>query len=203
MRTVLLAALLVPASAAARPTLALRLAFAPALGEVARYVPMSEAVQAQVPLQADALWRLGPFAAGAYASYGIGQVPSDVCGAGASCSAAAIRAGAQGLRAFSPLWREGPIPWAGAGLGWEWASQRRERLGAETETTWNGPEAVLQAGAEWALGARLAVGPFVQLAAGRYLDVSVDTGEASASARIGDRAFHGWIHVGVRGALGL
>jgi hypothetical protein len=202
MRAFLLAALLLPAAALAQPTLSLRLAYAPALGSVAAHLPMSDAMRSQVPIQGDALWRLGAVAAGVYASYGIGQVPPEVCGAGADCAASAIRAGIEGLSTLR-LWRGGPTPWVGAGLGWEWATQRRERLGARTRTTWSGPEGLLQAGAEWRLGERLAVGPFALLALGRYTRVSLDTTEASASASIGDRALHAWIHVGVRGTVDL
>ncbi len=203
MRPLLVAALLLPMAASARPTLALRLAYAPAVGSLAGSVPISDAMRSQVPLQADALWPLRPeLAAGLYASWGPGQVPSRACGAGASCSAAATRAGLQGLRTFARS-SFGATPWAGAALGWEWASQRRERLGVETTARWNGPELALQGGAQWTLGRRFGLGPFLLLGAGRYERMSLETPEASASAAIADRAVHAWVHVGVRGSVDL
>jgi hypothetical protein len=172
------------------------------VGSAADLVPMAEAIQWQVPLQADALWSRGAIAAGAYGSWGAGQVGGHACTEGASCTAQAIRAGAQGLWTF-PQWRSGAAPWVGAGLGWEWASQRRERLGAATTTRWDGPELALQGGAGWRVRGRFAVGPFVLLGLGRFASVSVETPEASASEPIPDRAVHAWIHLGVRGTIDL
>jgi hypothetical protein len=200
-RALLLAALLLPAAARARPSAALRLAFAPALGDVVEAVPMSDAMRSQVPLQLDLLWRVGAFSAGAYASWGLGQ--GGTCGSGASCSASVLRAGVEGLYALAPFGRAAIVPWAGLGLGWEWASRSRERLGNETSWTWSGAELALQGGAEWPLAGRFSLGPFVQLALGRYGRVSLDTPEGSASAEVGSKAVHAFIHVGVRGKVDL
>lgn len=202
-RALLLAALLLPASARAGPGAALRLAYAPAIGDVADAVPMSDAMRSQVPLQLDLLWREGPLSAGAYASWGLGQVAGATCGSGASCSASGIRVGAEALYAFAPFGQAGIVPWAGLGLGWEWATRRRERLGSEVSWTWSGWELALQGGAEWPLAGRFAVGPFAQLAIGRYARVALDTPEESASAGIGDGATHAFLHVGVRGRIDL
>jgi hypothetical protein len=101
-------------------------------------------------------------------------------------------------------WELGAAPWLGAGLGWEWASQRRERLGAATTTSWNGPEVAAQGGLEWRVWRReLGVGPFVLFGLGRYQRVSVDTGQGSASEDILNHAAHGWLQLGVRGTWGF
>jgi len=198
-RALLLAAVLLPAVAQAGATAALRLAYAPALGDLARGVPISDAMTSQVPLQLDLLWRHGRLSAGAYGSWGLGQVAADVCGgSGASCSASALRAGVQGLWAAEPFGDARIVPWAGLGLGWEWAFQRRERLGSRVSWTWSGAELALQGGAEWPLGNRFGIGPFLLLGFGRYEDVAVETQSSSASASIGSRAVHVWIHVGAR-----
>lgn len=196
------AALLAASIARAQPTVALRLAYAPALGSAAREVPMSEVTRAQVPIQVDALWRFGAASAGVYGSWGPGQVPSSQCRDGASCSASALSLGLQAqyaLRAFGP----GIVPWSGLGVGWERARHRDERLGSEAVFTWSGFEVLLQAGAELPLGHGFSVGPFAQLAIGRYGDVALDTHEASVSAAIDERAFHAFLHLGVRGKLDL
>jgi hypothetical protein len=203
MRAVLLVALVVPAAAAAQRgvgvELGLRLAWAPAVGSAAEHVPMSEAIAWQVPIQADVLWTAERFAAGVYGSWGPGGVSGGACADGASCSAQVVRAGAQVLWRFS-RWSFGAAPWLGGGLGWEWASQRRERLGAASTTSWNGPELALQGGADWRLGERFGGGPFVLVGAGRYERVSVETPRDAGSADIADRSVHGWIQLGVRGS---
>lgn len=194
------ALLLLPAAPRAGPTLGLRVAWAPAIGSAADLVPMSEEIPWQAPVQAEVLWRSGEAAVGLYGSWGPGGAGS--CGDGASCSAQAIRAGAQGLWDFRPG-RLGAAPWVGAAFGWEWAWHRRDRLGAETTRSWSGPEAALQAGLAWEVGDRLTFGPFVLLGAGRYARLAVETPEASASGSIVNAALHAWVHLGVRGTLEL
>lgn len=206
MRILLAAAalLLAAGASAADPAvqLGLRLAWAPAVGSAAASVPMSEAVQWHVPIQAEAAWSAGGFAAGGYASWGPGQVGAQGCGDGASCSAQVIRAGAQALWTF-PRTRYGFAPWTGGGLGWEWASHRRERLGAATTTSWNGPELGVQGGAAWRVADRFAVGPFLLVGLGWYERVAIETPEAFGSGSIADRAVHVWFHLGVRGTVEL
>lgn len=195
------AALALPSGVRAQPTAALRLSYAPALGDLARGVPMSDKLISHVPLQLDLLWRSGPFSAGAYGSWGLGQVSSDACGAGASCSASVVRAGVQGLYAFGPFGGSRIVPWAGLGLGWEWAFQSRERLGSRTSWTWSGAELALQGGAEWPIAGRFALGPVLLLGFGRYAREALDTSVASGSAAIDAKAVHVWIHAGVRGRV--
>jgi hypothetical protein len=197
-----LAALLLPAAPSAQPTAALRLAYAPALGDLARGVPMSDAMSSQIPLQLDVLWRFGAISAGAYGSWGLGQASGQACKEpGASCSASVVRVGAQGLWTLEPLGEARILPWAGLGLGWEWAFQRSERLGARTSDTWSGAEVAVQGGAEWPFAGRFGLGPFVLVGGGRYVRQALDTSADSGSANIGTKAVHVWIHVGVRGRV--
>jgi hypothetical protein len=202
-RALLVALFLSPAVARAQPTAALRLSFAPALGDLSRGVPMSDAMGSQLPVQLDGLWRLGPASVGVYASWGLGFVSDGACGSGADCSASGIRVGVQGLWAFAPLGAARVVPWGGLGLGWEWAFQERERLGSRTSWRWSGPELALQGGAEWPLAGRFGLGPFAQIALGRYGTVALDTSAGSASADLDTRAVHAWIQVGVRGRIDL
>ena len=203
-RPLLVAALvLLPLAARARPTAAVRLAWAPVIGNVSRGIPMTDAMGAQIPVQLDGLWRIGPASVGVYASWGLGLVSSGACGAGADCSASGVRLGVQGHWALRPIGEARIVPWGGMGLGWEWAFQTRERLGSRTSWRWSGPELALQGGAEWPLAGRFGLGPFVQLAFGRYGRVSLDTSAASASADIDTRAVHAWVQLGVRGRIDL
>ncbi|HET8538367.1 MAG TPA: hypothetical protein VFL83_00715 [Anaeromyxobacter sp.] len=203
MRTLVVAALLLPAAAAAQRgvgiELGLRLAYAPSLGNAAGLVPMSEAVDVQVPIQLDAAWATETFGAGTYVSWAPGQAGAQGCTDGASCSAQVTRAGVQAIWKVREASLGGAMPWLGGGLGWEWASHRRERLGAATTTRWNGPELSLQGGAAWRAGERFTVGPYLLVGVGWYERVTIETAESSGSGSLGDRAVHGWIHVGVRG----
>ncbi len=204
-----LAAVLPASAAGTGPTFGLRLAGAAPAGDAAAHVPTSEEVRWHVPIQGDALWRLpwgapaprAGLSAGIYGSWGPGGGGTAVCADGASCSARTVRLGAQALWRFAP-WLLGASPWVGAGAGWEWTSDRRERLDAATTTSWSGPELSIQGGAAWSLwDRRLALGPFALVGIGRYSRVSVETPVESASASIADRAVHAWIHLGVRGTF--
>jgi hypothetical protein len=181
------------------PVLGLRLAWARSFGSVAADVPTDDAVSGQIPLQLDALWSFPELAAGLYASYGVAGVGN----CAGSCSGSVWRVGLQAARFFGPRGR-GPEPWLGISAGYEWAEERRARAGRAVETTWRGFELLAaQGGVEWRVGPRVAVGPFLLAGAGRYAAVDMDTGFDTASAEIPEKAFHYWIHVGVRARLAL
>ncbi len=200
MRSLLLAALLLPTAAAARPTLALRIGYAAASGDAAEETPMEEVAKSAVPIQLDALYRFGPhFAAGLYFSYGFGglnQEISDRCDAlGADCSVSGVRLGAQGTYTFTQL-SQRFAPWAGVGVGYEWVNGSVSRGGLSTTQRVTGWEIVnLQAGADFVVRPRFAVGPYVQLSIGRF--TAVDGND------IADKAMHEWLNFGVRGRFDL
>jgi hypothetical protein len=203
-----LASLLLPAAAEAAspvtPVVGLRVAFAPAMGDVTPDLSLSSVAAWQLPIQLDAGVRFGRITAGAYGAWALAGVGNASCGAGSSCSASALRLGAQGAYSFHPLQGlAGVAPWAGVALGWERLSHARERLGSRLERTYSGFEGSIQGGGEWAVAGRFAVGPFLQLSIGRYGSMSLDTPEASASADLTSRATHLWLQLGVRGTLSL
>lgn len=178
------------------PVLALRLAVASAAGSAARDVPVSDAVPLQFPVQLDALWRFGHAAAGAYASWG--RARSGACDG--SC-ASVTRAGLQATWTFAP-WG-GAEPWAGAGAGYEWATERASAPGGG-RTFWRGFEVLAaQGGLEWRVAPAVALGPFLLAAAGRYARFGVETGYDSASAELAHKAVHVWFHAGVRARLAI
>lgn len=197
----LLAALAVPAAARAGPAIVLRGGWAPSFGEAVETVPMAETVRWQLPLQVDALWREGPLAAGAYASYGVGIAGG--CDPDARCTASSWRVGAEATWTFRAS-HPGLEPWVGAGAGYEWTTRRSERAGAETEWAYRGVElASLQGGADFRVGRRIAVGPFALLSIGRYQRVRLDTPVEEGSREIGGKSFHGWLEIGLRGTFDL
>src|SRR5512138_798151 len=147
MRALLLAtALLLPSAVRAQPSLSLRLGYAPSLGSAAEALPMSAIAVGQFPLQADALWRFGPLAAGGYASYGLGL--ADGCDAGVHCSASSVRLGVEATWTFRPP--SGSFDaWGGAGVGYEWTTRRRARAGSHVESAYRGIEILsLQGGVD-------------------------------------------------------
>lgn len=193
--TVVLAALAVPSLSHAQVSLGLRLGFAPAGGDVIKDVKLSDGVKSQIPIQLDALYRLNQnIGVGGYFSYGFGQVASNACAPGASCSASIMRLGLQGTYTLDPMGQLSP--WAGVGFGYEWG-RLKDDTGSATLRGWELLN--LQLGADYAVAPQLAVGPYVGLSIGQYS--SVDSGGASAS--IPDKATHEWFQVGVRGKFDL
>lgn len=203
----LLVLVLGAARARAEPVLAVRLGVAQAVGSAVADVSIADTVPLQLPVQLDGLWRLpvslgqgrGTLDAGAYGSWGPAWVGR--CRAGQSCSASVARLGLQALWTF--VTAGGAQPWLGVASGYEWAREERSRAGTVT-TTYRGFEPLAaQGGIEWRVGRRLALGPYGLLALGRYSRVSLDTGLASATAELPDKAIHAWVHAGVRARLVL
>lgn len=201
MRSLLVAtALLLPSAAGAQPSLSLRLGYAPSLGSAAAALPMSQVVGAQFPLQADALWRIGRLALGAYASWGPGV--AGACDPGARCGASSTRLGLEGTVSFRPA-SASFDGWAGAGVGYEWTARRRRFAGSEVEWGYRGPEASLQGGADLLRRGRAAFGPFLLVALGRYTRLSLDTPVESGGGEIAGKRIHAWIEIGFRAKLDL
>lgn len=181
---------------AAEPELALRLGVARAVGSAVANVPISDTVPLQFPIQLDALTREGPFAFGAYGSWS--PALAGKC-ADASCSAWVARLGFQATWTFTT--QGGSEPWIGLATGYEWARENRKRGGTVT-TTWSGFEPIaIQGGVEWRVAPWLALGPYGLVGAGRYASYSVDTGYEEADTAIPEKAFHVWLHLGVRGRV--
>jgi hypothetical protein len=195
------AALLLPLAAGAQPALSLRLGYASPFGSAADALPMSQVVRGQIPIQADALFRLGSLAAGAYASWGPGFAGG--CDRGARCTASSLRLGVEGIFTFRPPSASFDA-WGGAGFGYEWTTRRRDGAGGEVEWTYRGWEWFsLQGGADVLRAGRAAFGPFVLLAVGRYGRLAVDTPAASGGGVIAGGRFHAWLELGVRAKLDL
>ncbi len=178
------------------PVFALRAGWASSLGDAAANVSMSETVRSLIPVQLDVLLGRGPLAAGAYASYGAGTAGG--CDPGAQCTASSYRVGAEATWTFSGI-RAQFEPWAGAGVGYEWAMRESERGGSEVER-YRGMELLsLQGGADFLLHRHLALGAFVLVSLGRYSRYSLETPVESSSREIADKSVHAWLEVGVRG----
>lgn len=201
-------ALLVPTASSAQMSLGLRLGYAPAMGDAVKDGKMSDGVKSQIPIQVDATYKVAPnVAVGGYLSYGFGQLGGDVkdiCDGtpGVSCSASVVRLGVQGIYSFAPV--NGFLPWAGAGIGYEWGSYKMKGGGEEATIGASGFELLnLQVGGDYQVSPQLAVGPFVSLSFNQYSRTTTDTPLATTSDSISDKGIHEWLQFGIRGKFDL
>ena len=61
----------------------------------------------------------------------------------------------------------------------------------------------LQAGADFELAGGVGIGPFVSCSVGQYSGLAVDPNPIGQPEDIPDKAFHGWLVLGVHTAFGL
>jgi hypothetical protein len=198
------AVLATPFASNAQVSLGLRLGYGLPMGEAQKGADLADGVKGQIPVQVDAMYRFTPnLSAGAYLSYGFGQVGDELdeaCDApGVDCSTSGMRLGAQAAFTFAQPTAK-LAPWLGAGLGWEWGKLSREAGGVDGSITYSGLEASLQGGADYRLSPKLAVGPFVNLGFGRYSDVSTD---GPFEGDIDEESVHEWLQFGFRGTFDL
>ncbi len=196
LRAAPLAAALLPAAAAAGPSLGLRLGYDVSSGSGSRGAPMSDVAHSDVPVQLDALWIFGPhFSAGAYYAFGFGQLSKDVsdrCAAdGVSCSVWTMRVGIRGEYAFPEL-SQRLAPWLGLGSGWEWAHESISGRGESASQTVSGWETLsLEGGADVKLAPKLWLGPYLVMRVGQY-------GRLDGYSVV-NKAWHQWYGFGIRG----
>ncbi len=199
MRKLLLAsavAVLVPAAAAAGPSLALRVGYDASSGSASRGTPMSDVARSDVPFQLDATWVFGPhFSAGVYGGFGIGflsKAIADRCDAlGANCSVWTMRLGVRGEYGFPEL-SERFVPWVGLGTGWEWGYEKVSRGSQSASQTVSGWETFsLEGGGDVRLSPKLSLGPYVVWRVGQY-------GRLDGYSIV-SKAWHQWSGFGIRG----
>lgn len=176
-------------------TLGVRAAYAIPTGNLFEGSSLSSAFDGALPLQLDLGYRFDRhFSAGLFASWAHG-FPND-CPAGVSCSGSSTRVG---LEIFYTLDQQGSLrPWFGAGMGYEWL--KAKTTGAQTgEITFSGFEWIdLQVGGDFPLSPRVWAGPFFMLTAARFADADA-SGSGSASIPSGQRRFHTWLMLGLKG----
>lgn len=226
MRTLLvlgsLVALLAPVASQAQPSLALRVGYAPAMGDAAKDVDLKEsALTAQIPLQLDALYGIDAnIAVGAYLAYGFGRTDPGLFAEAAGqrlcdrdpggngtieCSGSSIRFGAQGIYTFQQV-KWALVPWAGLSVGYESVSVEAKDSTDALTLELNGFDLGLQVGADTPVGERFAVGPYLTFHVGQYRTADFRSTVApteNTSGSIDDKALHLWFGVGIRGKLHL
>ena len=195
-----LLAALAPRPAAAQLELGLRAGYAVPVGDAEKGSPLSSSIAGYFPFELDAGYRVIPnLTVGAYASLGPALAGS-ICG-GASCSGSVLRLGVQAAWHFAPIEALlGAAPWAGAGLGCEWASYGATQGSDRLQVSLSGVEFLnLQGGADFRVWRGLSVGPFLEVSLGEYGSLEVKSPLGNSSGGIPDRALHSWISFGVRG----
>ena len=199
-------------------TLGLRTAFAVPLGTAGDGAELDELTSGAVPVQVELGYRLTKnVLAGAYFAWGYAMVADEAKGALAATGATAIgghavqRVGVQAIYGFLPGAKF--APWAGVGVGYEWAryasAELRSATGtAETEVGLRGFEALVQVGGDYRLAPKFTVGPFAALNVGRFqshvasVDETSGTFPSSESSReVADKGFHEWIQLGLKGTF--
>jgi len=227
MLAALLAALAVPTLASAQLSLGLRAGYGFPMGDAYEQsgfgtFKQSGLAKGQVPLQADASWRLGDrLSAGLYYGYGFGQSGSklkELCSTpGASCDSPSFtRFGAQAAYAFTG--GATVEPWLGLSIGLQSASFKVKNfvygvipgptptpLTSDLKGTLRGWEAGLEGGADYRVSSAFLVGPFLSFACGQYTveDVSIAALGNVAGGGVTNAKTHQWLTLGVRGRYDL
>lgn len=185
--------------------LALRTGYTLPFGNAAANAPLSDLFSGIIPFQVDAGWRFTPnVMVGAFFQFGLGLLSSKACDAGASCSGNDLVAGVQAHYHFAP--QEKADPWAGLGVGYEWAnfSQSGNNGSSNGELTFRGFQFVnIQAGVDFPISSGFRLAPFVQLAIGQYSTGTVSSGGQTGSGDITNTALHELLTFGVRGSINL
>jgi hypothetical protein len=202
---VALTMLSLPVASRAQVSLGLRTGYGIPSGDAEKDAKLSDGMKSQIPIQLDVSYKLTPsIAVGGYFSYGFGSAGdalSPVCDtSGVSCSLSDMRLGLQAFYGFMPAksWN----PWLGLAVGYEWAKFSLEANGVKGSFTYSGFEfATLQAGVDFKVAGKFALGPYASYGLGQYSSVS--SSGASAGATMGDKAMHEWIQFGIRGTFDL
>jgi hypothetical protein len=195
-----LVALLVPVTSQAQFSVGLRVGYAPAMGDEVKDLKMSDTIKSQIPIQLDGLYKVTPdISVGGYFSYGFSQLNSDLSSAcdsaGVSCSGSNMRLGVQARYTFNSV-KAPMVPWAAAGLGYEWNSLKGEFGGVSVEATETGFEFLnLQLGGDYRVNEKFAIGPYVQFSVGQYSSIE---GES-----ISEKSMHQWLGFGIAGKYDL
>jgi hypothetical protein len=167
---------------------------------------LSSQVSGAVPFILEAGYRFTPvLTAGVLLEYAFGQVNDAGTGCGAanvSCSASMTQVAVEGLF-YIPI--QGPfVPWVGLATGYEWASRDSSGNLANTSFAVRGLEFItLQAGGDFLVAPRFALGPFLSYSVGRYATGSFELNGTTTTRDIADPATHEWLQLGLRGTFGL
>jgi opacity protein-like surface antigen len=210
MLAVAAVALSLPVASKAQVSLSLRAGFAPAMGDAANGLKMSDTWKSQIPVQLDAIYSINKnVGIGGYFSYGFGQVGKGFAGEcdvpGVSCSGSVLRLGVEGIYSFNAV--NQLLPWLGAGIGYEFGNYTAEGGGAKMDVTFDGFEFLnLQGGADYQISSNFSAGPYLMLSFGQYSNGKVTNNvdpSFNGSGSINDKSMHEWLSFGIRGKFDI
>ena len=185
--------------------LALRTGLAIPFGEADKGESMSDITSVQVPLIVDIGGKPIPeLFLGGYFGFGFGGAAGrlgDACSAsGASCLSVSLRLGVEAQYHILPS--AGVNPWIGYGIGYESVAISMSDNGESASISSAGLEfAHFMGGVDVRMTRVFGIGPFVDVALGKYSSVSSDSSNRSSvtvdidSSR---RTTHGWVILGAR-----
>ncbi len=167
--------------------------------------PLGNVVDVSIPLGVSVGYRFNPIVRGNIFFEGVPLVMDDrACFSGNSCGGADYRLGLDIHLHLAPL--RHVDPWLGIGFGYEWL--RFDATGCDISgfcfgerfrySGWIFPR--ISAGLDLAASPFSSFGPYIAYTAGQYSNVNTDT---AGSMTIHDRAYHGWLEIGIRGNLNL
>ncbi|MET0412807.1 MAG: hypothetical protein ABW217_15995 [Polyangiaceae bacterium] len=176
---------------------------------------LSDDAYGAIPLWLDFGYRLTPaLVLGVYGMFGLVLPKSGAasnplgggCPEGLDCFAIGVRFGVQAQYHFSPGAQVDP--WLGLGLGYEWITSHVEGsvfgIPIDVVTDHAGLELLhLQGGVDFPLARALSLGPFASVSALQYTSCSAKLDGDDSACSLPDKAWHGWLVLGVRGRLGL
>lgn len=186
--------------------LALRTGAAVPFGSVTSATAMSDALGVQLPFLIDLGAKiLPPLFVGVYLGAAVGgaagQVEAGCTRAGVNCTGVGFRFGIQAQYNFAPRARVNP--WAGYGFGYEIAGSSGSNGTNQVTNRIRGFElAHLLGGVDFRLQDWFGIGPFADIALGRYdvAESEINSGGSvtSLGGTVTDKAFHFWGIFGVR-----
>jgi hypothetical protein len=186
---------------------AVRLGLAIPAGSIQDGTSLDSYAGSAVPLVLEAGYRLDPsLFVGARLLYAFPQLknPMGSC-ANVSCDGFDMGLGVEGVYRF--LADQKFAPWAGAGIGYEWASEDINRANVGGGATYRGFEGLLQGGGDVRMSSQLVLGPYAEVAFGRFetTDGRARLGNTTTETTmdITNTAVHTWISFGIRGAFGF
>jgi hypothetical protein len=190
------------------PEAGVRLGIAIPTGSIQSGSNLDSYAGSALPVVLEAGYRIDPslFVGGRF-QYAFPQLKAPVgsCNNAVSCSGSVMQLGVEGVYRF--LANRGFAPWAGLGLGYEWASADYDRANGGTGATYRGWQGLVQAGGDGRVSSELVLGPYAEVAFGRYdtSDGRTHLGNTTTdtTADIMSTAVHTWISFGIRGAFGF
>jgi len=168
---------------------------------------LSRTIKGQIPIGIDAGYLVTPRVyVGLSLQYGFGFVGSSgdaTCNqTGVSCSTSDTTLGLDAHFHLKPT--ASFDPWIGLGFGYEWLDVSISSPAIRQSATVKGLEyAKVQLGGDVSVAPGLAIGPFINFAAGQYASFSQNGINTPMSQDITSKSFHEWLLFGVRGVYNI